>query len=468
MQSVREALRERRWEVLLFSVFFAGALGICHFVPYSDGDDAFFLKMANSMSLPEYLRMRFITWEGRMTSEAMTYAAFRLGHTFWSMVNALMLTLLPGGLLCLMRKIIEPGTAKEALGMTLYCFFGMTLLGITVLGYGGIWVTGSTFYLWSIVAGIWAAMPFADLVWAGAYRKRSLIYAIPCGFIAAMGLEQITAVVIVFGMLALMVHFYRNRQLCLPLALELLIMVLALICLFLSPGTEARTQSEIATWLPEFSTISIGNHIFITLQWMLESLARDGKVLLAALWIFMGILLWRKGRPWQKAAGAVSGLLAAAAILSVFWLKWLTDLGSGVEDITQCVTQVAVPASLNRMQWTAMAFWGFGVLWTLWGLWQLEEDLLHRCFFVLLLLAGLASDGIMFFSPTMYASGARVHFMEHILLWMLVCLLAWRTREGCPGEESRKCRFLPGLILLGLGVINIISGIPTILGYFII
>ena len=194
MQSVREALLKRRWEVLLFSVFFAGALVICHFVPYSDGDDAFFLKMANSMSLPEYLRMRYITWEGRMTSEAMTYAAFRLGHTFWSLVNALMLTLLPGGLLCLMRKIIGPGTTKEALGMALYCFFGMALLGITVLGYGGIWVTGSTFYLWSIVAGIWAAMPFADLVWAGAYRKRSLIYAIPCGFIAAMGLEQITAV----------------------------------------------------------------------------------------------------------------------------------------------------------------------------------------------------------------------------------------------------------------------------------
>jgi hypothetical protein len=139
-----------------------------------------------------------------------------------------------------------------------------------------------------------------------------------------------------------------------------------------------------------------------------------------------------------------------------------------VEDITQCVTRVAVPASLNGMQWTAMAFWGFGVLWTLWGLWQLEEDLLHRCFLVLLLLAGLASDGIMFFSPTMYASGARVHFMEHILLWILVCLLAWRTREGCLEKESRKCRFLPGLILLGLGVINIISGIPTILGYFII
>ncbi|MCI9307344.1 MAG: HAD hydrolase-like protein [Lachnospiraceae bacterium] len=95
-------------------------------------------------------------------------------------------------------------------------------------------------------------------------------------------------------------------------------------------------------------------------------------------------------------------------------------------------------------------------------------DLLHRCFLVLLLLAGLASDGIMFFSPTMYASGARVHFMEHILLWILVCLLAWRTREGCLEKESRKCRFLPGLILLGLGVINIISGIPTILGYFII
>lgn len=464
MQSVREALRERRWEGILYVLFFAGALVICHFVPYSDGDDAFFSEMANRMSLPEYLRMRYMTWEGRMTSEAMTYAAFRLGHTFWSWMNALMLTLLPAGLICLLRKIIRPQGAAAAFRVALYCFLGIALLGIMVLGYGGIWITGSTFYLWSIVAGIWAAMPFADLVWTGAYRRRSLIYAIPCGFIAAMGLEQITAVVIVFGILALIVYFYRNRQLCLPLALEVLIMVLALICLFLSPGTEARTQSEIATWLPEFSTISVGNHMFITLQWMLESLARDGKTLLAALWILQGLLMWRKGRPWQKGAGAVSVSMAAVALLPVFQVKGLTDLGSGVEDITQCVTQVAVPATLNGLQWAAFAFWGFGVLWTLWVLWQLGEDMLHRCFYVLLLLAGLASDGIMFFSPTMYASGARVHFMAHILLWFLVSLLACRAGEE-PGSGGRTCRFVPALILLGLGAVNVVSGVPTIMSY---
>lgn len=467
MQSVRKAFRERRWEGILFLLFFAGALVIFHFVPYSDGDDAYFSQMANSMSLPEYLRMRYITWEGRMTSEAMTYMAFRLGHTFWSWANALMLTLLPAGVLCLTRKIVRPQNPKASFGTAFCCMLGIALLGVTVLGYGAVWVTGSTFYLWSIVAGIWAAMPLADLVWTGTYQRRSLFYAIPCGFIAAMGLEQITAVVIVFGILALLVDFYRNKKWCLPLALEVLIMVLALAAVFLSPGTEARTQSEIATWMPEFSTISVGNHIFITIQWMLESLARDGKILLAALWIFLGIRIWRKGRPWERICGAVSILWAAVALVPVFQVRGLTDLGTGVEDITRCVTQVAVPASLSGIQWAAMAFWGFGVLWTLWLLWQQGEDLLHKCFYVLLFLAGLASDAIMFFSPTMYASGARVHFMEEILLWFLVCIFACRAREEWPGGRERKVRFVPALILLVLGITNVVSGIPTILSYFI-
>lgn len=446
-------------ERLLFALFFAGALVICHFVPYSDGDDAFFSEMAHTMPLIEYLKMRYVTWEGRMTSEAMTYVAFCLGHGFWSWANALVLTLLPAGMLRLLR-VITGARGRQALWMAFYCCAGIGLLGVSVLGYGAIWITGSTFYLWSVVAGVWAAVPFADLVWGGACRRRSLAYAVPCGFVAAMGLEQITAVVIVFGFLAVAVHFYRMRKLCLPLCGVELMMAAAMAALFLSPGTGARTQMEIATWMPEFPALSVGHHIFLTVQWMLECMAKDGKMLLAALWVVLGICMWREGR---RVFGGISVLMAAVALLPAFGIGGLTDLGVGVEDIAQCVHHVAVPSFLTWRQWAAFVFWAAAALWTLWLLWLQGKDLLHRSFAALLFLAGLASDGVMYFSPTMYASGARVHFVQQVLWWFLLCFLM--SSEGAR-REGKGCALIFAALLLALGGLNVVSGAAVILGYF--
>lgn len=185
-------------ERILLIGFFLAAFILCGFISYSDGDDVYFSSMAHSMPFFEYLKMRYVGWEGRMTSEAMTYIAFYFGRGFWQLVNAIMLTLLPAGLIHILKKMEGELSTKKSFWMALVVYLLTLSLGIEVIGYGAFWITGSTFYLWSMVAGIWAVMPFVDLV----YRKekldkRSFIYAIPCGFIAAMGQEQIAAVVIV-------------------------------------------------------------------------------------------------------------------------------------------------------------------------------------------------------------------------------------------------------------------------------
>ena len=56
--------------------FLLAAWLLCGQISYSDGDDAYFSAMAHSMPFWDYLKMRYVDWEGRMTSEAMTYLAF--------------------------------------------------------------------------------------------------------------------------------------------------------------------------------------------------------------------------------------------------------------------------------------------------------------------------------------------------------------------------------------------------------
>lgn len=478
MQSIDKERLFQYGERILFVGFFLAAFLLCGQISYSDGDDAYFYSMAHSMPFLEYLKMRYVGWEGRMTSEAMTYIAFYFGKSFWQLVNAVVLTLLPGGLIHIVKKMAGDMTARKSVFLTVIVYLAILSLGIEVIGYGAFWITGSTFYLWSIVAGIWAAMPFVDLVYRKeAGSRKSFFYAIPCGFIAAMGQEQIAAVVLAFGALAILYDFYRERRISWLHLLEEVIMVVALVLLFISPGTSARTQSEIETWMPQYGTMSLGNHIFITMQWILSSFANEGKMMFFLLWAMAVVLLWRRAGERDGADGKssldnrglrmdgksrvlmlMSGVFAVVALLPYAGITVFSEMGMGITDFNQCVSQVATPATVSGQNWLAMIWWLAAVVFTIILLWHVEEKLLDRIVDGLLVLAACASEAIMFFSPTMYASGPRVYFMTQILLWLLIGRVAGKLLQD-------KREFIPVLVVIGAGIVNVISEIPTVMQF---
>lgn len=503
MQPLEKKNVFRYGERILFACFFLAALILCGRISYSDGDDAYFYSMAHSMPLFPYLKMRYNGWEGRMTSEAMTYIAFYFGKPFWQFANAFMLTLLPAGLVHILKKMAGGMTERRSFFLSLSVCLTIFSLGLEVIGYGAFWITGSTFYLWSIVPGIWAAMPFVQLVYGRqkqAVRKDTtcaeqkmepserivpagmFLYAIPCGFIAAMGQEQIAAVVIAFGILALFYHFYREHRIAwLPL-LEVVIMIAALALLFISPGTSARSQAEIEQWMPQYATMSLGNHIFITIQWLLSSFANEGKMLFYLIWVLGAWLLVKERNGQQRVALlaqagtetrmeaekktgradvffiGVSLVFATVALLPYLGIHLFSEMGMGVTDITQCVNRVATPASLSGQNRLALAWWIAAAGFTVVLLWKLEEQLRDKVTLCLMVLAACASEAIMFFSPTMYASGARVYFMAQILLWLVIGRLCGKLSEHGSGWKP--------LGVLGIaGAVNFITGIPMMLSY---
>ena len=403
------------------------------------------------MGFFEYLKMRYITWEGRMTSEAMTYISMYFGKSFWNVANAGMFTLLVGGLVKIIKKIsrqIEP--QKEA-ALTFFMCTGILMMGVTVIGYAGFWVTGSTFYLWSVVAGVWAAIPIAELAFSPQeVNWKSYLYAIPCGFIAAMGLEQIAAVVITFGVLTIIYHFYKEKKVHILTTVEIVIMIAGLVLLFISPGTSARGGQELE-WMPEFDTMSVPHHIFITLQWILSGFANYHKVLVSAvLLLAMIIYLWQDQKKQTK---SVVTILTAAGVASV-WTSLLgsnlfSELGMGVPEGMEPVAKTATLAALSGAEifaciWQVSLLVLMGVL-----LWKAGGTLLEKSVMLLMLLASVASAAVMYFSPTMYVSGPRVMFVTAVLLWILTGILFDKIR-------SYKVQALITGYIAVAGIVNVV------------
>ncbi len=498
----RMTMKDKTKFRIFWALMFAGALLVLSQRGYSDGDDAFFYRYSHEMGFLEYLGWRYETWVGRMGGEAMVYLTFRLGLWFWRVVNALMLVLLPMGILRLAAQTTGvlsgdgstaqttgvlsgdgstaqtagrcgPGKAYRAAGLSaaVTAVAGYFLMNFMTLGYAAVWVNGSIFYTWSFTCGVWALVPFAELVFAEPARKASpgrFLYSIPCAALAAMSVEQMGAVLLVFEVLAVLFVWWKRRRVKPLYLIQTVVTLAAFAVLFLSPGNELRVASEIAHWMPEYETMAFGQHLFITLHWMISSFANENRLFLCAIWIVGGILLVRRrmagtpqgndggtpgradiagqtagtvaGTPQRDAgradiagqtAGTVAGKLrpadmiflgnaavfTTAALLSCAGVTLFSDLGMQYIGIASRIEQVPSLASMDGRRLFAMGWWIAALLFTLVFLWRVSA---RRITVSLAYLAGLASEAILFFSPTMYASGARVYYLTDLLFLYVI------------------------------------------------
>lgn len=449
---------------------------------YSDGDDAFFYRYANSMGFFEYLSWRYETWVGRMAAEALVYLVFSLDIRFWRAANAVMLVLLPMGILRLSVKAaripegslmswkdrkpaqLYDGMHNVGLDMQIAAVSGYFLMSIVTLGYAALWVNGSIFYTWSFTCGLWALMPYADFVFDGeaAAEKgtklhlekrgtpglKQFFYTVPCAVVGAMSIEQMGAVLVVFELLAVLYGIMKWRKVNLPLLIQTAVTVTAFGILFAAPGNAVRVASEITNWMPEYETMPLSQHLFITAHWLLSSFANENKLFLVGIWI-VGIVLLvrRRGRRTSDLffAGA-AGIFTIAAFLPYAGITTLSDFGMQYINTAACVDQVPRAEVMTGPVWFAMAWQGAALVFTFVFLWRVSG-----CQITLLLayLAGIASEMIMFFSPTMYASGARVFYLTDLLYLFIILALLFGIRE-------KKVRNVLCAVLLGLGVFNVL------------
>ena len=444
---------------------------------YSDGDDAYFYHYSTTMGFFEYLSWRYRTWVGRMAGEALVYITFNLGLWFWRVVNAVMLVLLPIGILRLgckaagykgffafleaeqEKKRLRPtadGAAKMIWDTIKYPVFlcaGYLLMSVMTVGYSAVWVNGSIFYTWTFTAGVWAMMPLADSAFdTGAFSEKQLFYAIPCSVIAAMSIEQMGAVLTAFEVLTICCLALHKKKIPVAVTVQLLVTAAAFGVLFAAPGNEIRVQTEIVSWMPEYENLTFGSHLFMTLQWLLSSFANEGKAFFIGIWA-AGILLLGKSRKADVMIyQIVAGIFAAAALLPYMGIRTLSEMGLGGLDIEACITELPTWQAMGMHNRAAFFWWMAAVLFTLVFLWKVTE---HSVFISMVYLGGIASEAILFFSPTMYASGARIYYLTD-LMYLFILLWLFLKLDG----EKKKNGFVLGLT--ALGVINFLSQITVL------
>lgn len=201
-----------------------------------------------------------------------------------------------------------------------------------------------------------------------------------------------------------------------------------------------RVASEITTWMPRYKELSVGNHLFMTIQWMLSSFANEGKAFFIVIWA-AGFLLLMKSKK-AKVYQILAVVFSVVALLPYAGISFFSEIGIGYIDIEQRLTELPTWQTMNIQNRIAFFWWIAAVLFTLVLLWKVTG---HSVFISMVFLGGIASEAVLYFSPTIYASGARVYYLTDLMYLFIILWMVMRM-----DSEKKKNLFIAGVVVLGV------------------
>lgn len=429
------------------------ALGVFCKINYSDGDDAIFDDMVHSMSYFEYIKMRYLTWTGRIGGESLVYLLFSLGIWFWRFANAVMVAAVPALVLLIIGQLrpAEGATEKEslwqALRLPLVICTGYLLMDIITCGHAAVWVNGSVFYTWSFALSLLSIYLNLRFLNSGTISKKQTALLLPILFFAAASIEQIGLVLAAFLVGILVYRKLQKKAMPVGILVEIAFLAITLAVAMAAPGNMERIAQETASWFPAFGELSLTERAFISAQWFLSSLANEGKLFFVFIWI--GSLLASPKR--NKVDTILTAVFTAIALLPFAGVHMLSDMG--IDYIDPSVAPSIFPSLANA---TAMNI--FAMIWwigaTAFTFYRVKKSMKFGG--VALFTVALLCETMMFFTPTIYASGERVFFVTDWILTAMIAMLFLRI----PSEKGKNAFFAA---LCCMALVNFVAQVPEIL-----
>jgi len=289
--------------------------------------------------------------------------------------------------------------------------------------------------------------------------------------VAAMSIEQMGAVLLAFEVLSFVAFAFsgragKDKKAATCILVQFAVTAVCFALLFHAPGNAVRVETEIATWMPGYREMTFVEHLFLAAQWMLSSFAKENRLLFAGIWMAGIVLLGNKeelpvhnllrkkssemvhqtegrqngygNRIWQL----IAGIFVVVAVLPYIGIYAFEEMGNGTIIAEECLLQIPVWQDMTAQNRLAFFWWIAAVVFTVAFLWKVTG---HSMFLLFVYAGGIASEAIMFFSPTIYASGARVFYLTD---WMFLFLILWMVMRF--DSRKRQNLFIAGAAVAGV------------------
>lgn len=233
-------------EILPFYFLGFSMLIIHLLVPIPTGDDVYFISRPNSIFDINFFRMRFNSWSSRILIEFILVTLLKIPSIVWRVINPIVITLIGYSISFIFGQTQRSKTNWFIIFMMcMYPFYQMSSVG---------WVTFSINYIWPLLFGLYSIVVFKKFLENKTVHFYEYLFSILL-FIIATNQEILNIVFLIF-FISVFIYLKTRKEKYWYVIPLLIICVISLVIILAAPGNYVRRSIEIKNFI-DFDHISL-------------------------------------------------------------------------------------------------------------------------------------------------------------------------------------------------------------------
>lgn len=239
----------------------------------------------------------------------------------------------------------------------------------------------------------------------------------------------------------------HNKALIIATIIDVMNLVICVKC----PGNWNRKTSEIITWFPTYNSYNTLNKIDMGLSNYLSWFFESSKLVFIVLILLLFILV-------QIRQGRLSGTISFISIIMVLLYGPFKEFGKMIFPYMMCDVDYHYGFFKLLYKGRGAGMLRFIVFFMLIifiyiSIWSLSQTLNSKIINSIMYLACMASEIVLGFSPTVYASGPRVHCFSTVIFMLIIANLLNSNWEYLNNKQKN----MTTKIIFSCMVLNIVN-----------
>lgn len=396
---VKHWLMKNQSMIALFILFLGITCYLSFFGLQKGTDDEWFQRISHQQNYFEYISNRYMTWSARIFPDSVMYFIFSLPMIIYWSVTSLAMILTSYSIVRITKRDVK----------TFDIFVVCTLLGFMnfeMFFHSFLWITGAVNYLWPLALGLFSMIPYADYVFRGTkWTKKSWIFlSILATLLFSMSNEQYLIVGFCAALTGHLMLFFKKEKQTLFLLVKTSLMFLGFLLMYFAPGNALRLQRETEKWYPDFNELSIFSHIKVGLNFMVTGIYNN-IFSLFLLVVLSSILLLKLDR----SSFVIISLVIACLSCMYLFPGFSSGLGQIYNYSAKQIFSIGAFTTVVKNFFVAFLLFIVAAI-------SVYKSASYKRFSLLCMIAALLSIIMLWFSPTLFASGSRVFVCAGVLL----------------------------------------------------
>lgn len=361
-------------------------------------DDEWFQRISQQQNYFDYISNRYMTWSARFFPDSVMYFVFSVPMIMYWAITSLAVILTSYSVVRIIKSEVK--TFDIFVVCTLFGFMNFEMFFHSFL-----WITGAVNYLWPLALGLFSMIPYADYVFRGDKwgKNRWIFFSILSTVLFSLSNEQYLMVGFCAALTGHLMLFIKKEKQLFFLLFKTVLMLLGILFMYFAPGNALRLQRETEKWYPDFNELSVFSHIKVGLNFMVMGIYNN-IFSLFLLVILSSLLLLKLNR---SSFFIISIVIACLSCMYLF-----PGFSSGLGQIyNYSIKQLF---SIDAFTVVIKNFFVAFLLFIITGI-AVYRSATYKKFSLLCMIASLFSIIMLWFSPTLFASGSRVFVCAGVL-----------------------------------------------------